>query len=167
MDVETAKDVRRMAHEDVTLKEVVTETPHRQGAVPLGICGEPVVGRALALLLRSPRYNTRFVSVSSSGEVASVEGIRLMLLAPTPGLSVERREALLASLGEAAAVAGIPMLELTAVSERVEPRHAQMPWPCSAEQLERRIEAVLLARPCNEDQRESSQTCGPGEQKRA
>jgi hypothetical protein len=164
MDVETAKDAMRMALEDVTLKEVVTETPHRQGAVPLGICGEPVVGRALALLLQSPRYNTRFVSVSSSGEVASLEGIRLVLLAPTPGLSVERREALLATLGDATAVADIPMLELTAFPEQAERRHAQMLWPCSAEQLERCISAVLLAKPCEGDRREGSRPVSPGEQ---
>jgi hypothetical protein len=85
--------------------------------------------------------------------VASLESICLLLLAPTPGLSAERREALLAALGEATAVAGIPMLELVAFPKRAEQWHAQVPWSCSAEELERCIEAALFARPCDVDWR--------------
>ena len=152
-----------MAHGDDTLRDVVTEAPYWQAAVPLAICGEPVVGRALALLLRGPRYNTRFVSVASSGELASLEGVRLLLLAPTPGLSALRREDLVTTLREATAVAGIPMLELFAFPERAQARHAHMPWPCSTEQLERCIEAALLARPWEKDREEDPQVCSRGE----
>ena len=162
MDAEIAKEAGRTAHGGATLREGVAAMPCRQAPVAVAICGEPVVGRALALLLRGPRYDTRFVSASSLGEVDSLDGVHLLLLAPTPGLSAVRREALLAALAEVTAVADIPMLELVAFPERVEPRHAQMPWPCSAEQLERFIDAVLLARDCEEDQGEGLRAGSPG-----
>jgi hypothetical protein len=44
----------------------------------------------------------------------------------------------------------------------VESRHAQMPWPCSAEQLERFIEAVLVATACEGDRREGLRAGSPG-----
>ena len=151
MDAETATDSRRMAHDGGTRRDGVDEWSRWQPAVALAVCGEPVVGRALALLLQGPRYDTTFVSASSAGEVPSLESVRLLLLAPTPDLSAERREALFATLGEATAVADIPILELLARPERAEGRHAQVRWPCSAEQLERCIEAALRARPRDED----------------
>ena len=151
---------------DGTLREGVAEMHHRQAAVALAICGEPVVGRALARLLRGPRYDTRFVSASLLGETASLEGVRLLLLAPTPDLGAVRREALLAALAEVTA-AGIPMLELVAFPERAKPRHAHMSWPCSAEQLKRCIEAVLLARGCEGNRREGLRAGGPGERRSA
>jgi hypothetical protein len=157
MDAEIAEEARRTAHEGGTLREGLTDMPRRRASVALAICGEPVVGRALARLLRGPRYDTRFVSASSLDEVASLEGVRLLLLAPTPGLSAVRRGALIAALAEVTAVADIPMLELVASPERVESRHAQMPWPCSAEQLERCIETALLARHFEENREEPSQ----------
>ena len=156
-----------MAHAEGTRRSGVAERTRRQPSVALAICGEPVVGRALALVLRGPRYDTRFVSASSPGEVASLEGVRLLLLAPTPGLSAVRREALLADLAKVTAMADIPMLELVASSKRAEQRHAQMTWPCSAEQLERCIEAVLFARGCEGDRRENSRASSPGERRRA
>jgi hypothetical protein len=159
MDAETAKDAGRMAHEGGTPRDGVAKWSRRQASVALAVCGEPVVGRALALLLRGPRYDTRFVSASSAGEVASLESVRLLLLTPTPGLGAERREALLATLTQATAVAGIPILELVACPERADRRHAQVRWPCSAEQLERCIEAALLAGLRDDDRRDGSQAC--------
>ena len=152
-----------MAHGGGTPRDGVVEGPRWRVPVGLAVCGEPIVGRALALLLRSPRYDTRFVSVSPSGEVTSLESARLLLLAPTPGLSAERRGALLTALEEATTVAGIPMLELVTLAERPEPRHTQVRWPCSAAQLERCIEDALLAIPCEEDRGGGSRACSPGE----
>jgi hypothetical protein len=157
MDAETAKDAGRMAHEGGTPRDGVAKWLSRQASVALAVCGEPVVGRALALLLRGPRYDTRFVSASAAGEVASLESVRLLLLTPTPGLGAERREALLATLRQATAVSGIPILELVACPERADRRHAQVPWPCSAAQLERCIETALLARHFEENREEPSQ----------
>lgn len=162
-----AKEDRRTTHEGGTPRDGVAELPHRRASVTLAVCGEPVVGRALALLLRGPRYDTRFVSVSSRGEVASLEGVHLLLVAPTPGLSAVRRVALRVALGEATAAAGIPMLELVTFYERAEPRHAQVSWPCSAEQLERSIEELLLARPCEEPRWEGSWSCSSRETRSA
>jgi hypothetical protein len=163
MDAEMAKDARRIAHGGGTPRDGVAESSCRQAPVDVAIFGEPIVGRALALLLRGARYDTRFVSASSPGEATLLEGVHLLLLVPTPNLSAEHREALLAGLGEATAVADIPMLELVAFPERTGQRHAQVRWPCSAEQLERCIETALLARACQKDRWDSLPACGAGE----
>jgi hypothetical protein len=103
------------------------------------------------LLLGSSRYDVRFLPASSLSEPGSLEGVRLLLLAPTWELNTERREELLASLRGASGAAEAPILELTSsVGEsrngevRVEPEH-MVPWPCSTEELERRIQAALFA----------------------
>ncbi len=156
-----------MAREVGTLRDGVAEWSPRQASVALAVCGEPVVGRALALVLRGRRYDTRFITAASAGEVASLESVRLLLLAPTPGLSAERREALLAALGEATAVAGIPILELVSLPKRAEHRHAQVRWPYSAKQLERCIEAALLATSCEEGRWDGSEAGITGERRSA
>jgi hypothetical protein len=167
MDAETARGARRIAHEGDTPRDKAAEWSRRRASVALAVCGEPVVGRALALVLRGPRYDTRFVCASSVAEVASLESVSLLLLVPTPGLSAERREALLARLEEATAVAGIPMLELVSLPKRAERRHAQVRWPCSAKQLERCIEAALLARSCEEGRWDGSEAGITGERRSA
>ena len=86
--------------------------------VTLGIFGDPVVGRALVLLLRGPRYEARFLPASSSGVPEALDDMQLVLLGPTPGLSAGRRETLVASLVDTAVVAGIPILELVVPSGR-------------------------------------------------
>ncbi|MCA1719057.1 MAG: hypothetical protein LC781_20265 [Actinobacteria bacterium] len=117
--------------------------------VALAVSGDPVVGRALALLLSGSRYDARFVPTPSSGEPESLEGIRLLLITPTQALGDERREALVASLVSRAATAGVPILELAtsaggARDAKPGPRRL-VPWPCSTEELERHIEGSLLA----------------------
>ena len=49
----------------------------------VAICGEPVVGRTLALLLGGSNYDARFLTASSLGEPGSLEGVRLLVLTPT------------------------------------------------------------------------------------
>lgn len=129
------------------------EQPRFRAPTVLVICGDPVVGRALALLLRSSLYDARFLSASSLSEPGSLEGVRLLLLTPTWDLSAESREALLASLKGASAAAEAPILELTSSfgearngEARLGPEHT-VPWPCSTEELERRVQAALLAAP--------------------
>jgi hypothetical protein len=119
----------------------------------VAICGDPVVGRALALLLRGSLYDARFLSTSSLSEPGSLEDIRLLLLTPTWELDADRREALLASLRDASDAARAPILELTSDSggvqngkARLRPDHI-VSWPCSTEELERRIQAALLTDP--------------------
>jgi hypothetical protein len=100
------------------------------------------------LILPGPRYDARFVHASSFGEPGALEGIRLMILAPTSHLNHRQRETVTAlSVGESSA-AGMPILQplifhaeqhrVTAVeSERV------MRWRWVLQ--ERCIEAALPA----------------------
>jgi hypothetical protein len=129
------------------------EQPHPSAQTVLAICGDPVVGRALALLLRSRLYEVRFLPVSSLSEPGALEGVRLLLLTPTWDLDAQRREALLASLRGASAATHAPILELTSSSGEARNGEARfrtehtVPWPCNTEELERRIQAALLAAP--------------------
>jgi hypothetical protein len=87
----------------------------------LGICGEPLVGQALTLLLRVSGYNVRFLLAQSFGEPQALKDVRLLVLAPTPELSTERRNALVSSLEETSEARNMPVLELvTSVEARRE-----------------------------------------------
>ena len=129
------------------------DEPRRQasGSIKVAICGDPVVGRALVLLLRRSRYDARFSPCASLIEPGALEGVRLLVLTPTWEINAERRQALLASLRAALGAMGAPILELS--SSYAEWRNGDahvgsehiVPWPCSPEELERRIEAALLA----------------------
>jgi hypothetical protein len=128
--------------------------PAAAGTVFVAVCGDPVVGRALVLLLQGPSYDVRFVPASSLGERGALEGVGLVLLTPTWELNGEGRDALLAALRGAPGAAEAPILELTSSFSngtrtgdvQVGPEHT-VPWPCSTEELERRIQASLLAGP--------------------
>ncbi len=132
--------------------------PASARTVFVAVCGDPVVGRALVLLLQGPRYDARFVPASSLGEPEALDGVGLVLLAPTWELNGEGRDALLASLRGAPGAAEAPILELTSsfseatrIGEvRVGSEHT-VPWPCSTEELERRIQAALLVDPGGPD----------------
>ena len=116
----------------------------------LGIYGEPVVGQALALLLRGSGYAARFLLAQSFGEHQALEDVRLLVLAPTPGLSTERRDALVGSLEEMSEATSTPVLELVTSGEAGRRDGAEseswhtVPWPCRIEDLERRIGAALV-----------------------
>ena len=117
----------------------------------LVVCGDPVVGRLLVLLLEDSGYEVRFLPRLSLNESGALERVRLLLLTPTPELSSERRAALLASLKDIQEAAGLIVLELVTPSEerrREEVRDDSwhlIPWPCRFPELKRRIEAALLA----------------------
>jgi hypothetical protein len=119
----------------------------------VAICGDPVVGRVLALLLRSSLYAARYLTASSLSEPGAVEGVRLLVLTPTWELDADGCEALVASLRGASNAAEAPILELTSDPRGARNGHARLrpdhivSWPCSPEELERRIEAILLADP--------------------
>jgi hypothetical protein len=131
------------------------EKPRRQASAPMvvAICGDPVVGRALALLLRGSNYDARFLTASSLGEPGALEGVRLLVLTPTWELDADSRKALLASLRDASEAAEAPILELTSSPGGPRNGHAWLrpdhivSWPCSPEELERRIQAALLTDP--------------------
>jgi hypothetical protein len=120
-------------------------------AATLGVLGDPIVRRAL-VVLRGARYDARFLPASTSGVPEALDGMQLMLLGPTPGLSAARRKTLVASLVDTAVVAGTPILELVVSSGRAREEEGQVgeggcevPWPCSFEELERCIEDALCA----------------------
>ena len=117
--------------------------------VSLVVCGDPVVGRALALVLRDSRYDARYLPLYPPGESGSLEGVQLLLLGPAPRLSAGRREALSTLLKHEAAAAGVTVLELGPASGRETRGRSgrRVTWPCSVEQLKRRIEEALPPEP--------------------
>ena len=117
--------------------------------VSLVVCSDPVIGRALALVLRGSRYDARFLPLYPPGESGSLEGVQLLLLGPAPRLSAGRREALSTLLKHEAAAAGVTVLELVPASERDARGRSgrRVTWPCSAEQLMQRIEEALSPEP--------------------
>jgi hypothetical protein len=121
-----------------------------EGSIALTILGDPVVGRALMLLLRGSGYEAKFVPASSLSQHLPLKGSDLVLLTPTPELSVERREALVALLRERTSSAKLQVLELATPLSQETPKGAMegewwhyVPWPCGIEELERSIEATL------------------------
>src|ERR687889_1593828 len=109
--------------------------------------GNSVVGRALEALLQGVGYDTRLIEDSPERSPEQLlEGIRLLLLAPT--LSAESRETLLAEMGSTLEAANIPVLTLsTSLKEALAGGPAFIPWPCRLEDLTRKIEAALLPIP--------------------
>lgn len=120
----------------------------------LGICGGPVVGQALTLLLRGSGYTARSLPAQSFLEPHALKDVRLLVLTPKLGLSNERRNALVTSLREISEARSMPVLELVTPGEsgrREEEAESELwhtvPWPCRIEELERRIEAAYLDAP--------------------
>lgn len=125
------------------------EKTSSQGLVALAVCGDPVVSRALVLLLQDSRYDVRYLSTSSLSETGSLEDFRLLLLVPLPELNPERRRSLSASLRDTSGTAEVQVLELVTPSRETQEGEARgalwhtIPWPCKIEELKQRIEAVL------------------------
>src|SRR3954454_17180304 len=76
------------------------DAARQEGSIALTILGDPVVGRALMLLLRGSGYEAKFLTASSLSQQLWLKGSDLLLLTPTPELSAERREALVALIRE-------------------------------------------------------------------
>jgi hypothetical protein len=79
----------------------------------------------------------------------SLAGVDLLLVTPTQRLNEESRWLLLASLEDMAHSVEIPVLELVTSGEKRRQGESQagttisVPWPCSIEELKRRIENAL------------------------
>jgi hypothetical protein len=118
-------------------------TPSSTRVLVLG--GDGVVGQALELLLRSEDYDVRFLHASSFNKLRTLDGVGLVLLCP--GLNAEHRDTFRTLAGSAQVTVEIPVLKLgeNPKDVRAESRYF-LPWPCRAEDLKRRINAVLLAR---------------------
>jgi len=119
----------------------------------LSICGDPIVGRVLMLLLRDAGYEAKLLSASGLSDPGVLKGIPLLVLTPTPELSTERRKALLTSLKDIQKDAELIVLELdTGSKERREKKAPKgswhmVPWPCRFEELKQWIEATLPTKP--------------------
>lgn len=120
--------------------------------INLAIYGDPIVGRALALILSGCGYDAMFLSTSSLEELKAFGGVRLLILTPKEQLSVRKLNVLLSALEDEKAAVKTPILELVVPSEEdylfpgYEARFVlEAPWPCRIEELKRLIEAALLA----------------------
>jgi len=108
--------------------------------------GDPVMGRSLEAMLQAAGYDACFQPeplADGLGEVLADS--RLLLVAP--GLSAESRRALTDVM--ISPTTKIPVLELLpADGEEVVGIQGVgvAPWPCSVEELQRRIRAALPAR---------------------
>jgi hypothetical protein len=109
--------------------------------------GDPVIGRALEVLLQAAGYHTWFLSEPVVGKLEELLADSQLLLV-APALRTERRKALLNIVSGPSAPVKIPVLELLLPDEGEEHIQGQrgVLWPCSMEELKRAINAVLLAR---------------------
>jgi hypothetical protein len=107
--------------------------------------GNPLVGRALELLLESAGYGVRLLEEPEAFEDPDLlAGVDVLLLGR--GVSDERREEFLGAMASTLETATIPVLALSpgpagalAAEDRL------VPWPGRVEDLAREIDAVLLA----------------------
>jgi CheY-like chemotaxis protein len=107
--------------------------------------GNPVVARALKLLLQGAGYDVRSLEYPFEGDLGEeLGGVRLLLLPPT--LSAEVREALVGDIKAVPALAALPILALMASFDEAPQRDGlagYIPWPCGIEELARRIGGAL------------------------
>ena len=104
-----------------------------------------MVGRALAYLLQDTYRETHLIEDPCTGEPAELPaGIQVLVVAPA--VSTECRERFLASLRSTPGTAAIPVLTLSAVLKDVlADQMGLVMWPCRTEDLNREIDAALLA----------------------
>lgn len=108
------------------------------------IGGDIVIGQALEILLRSAERSVRFLAELSPSNLGTLEGAKLLLLAPDS--NAEHRESLMVLIRAAPDAAQIPTLELVDNSIKAREGAGFVPWPCRIADLKERIEEVLLSR---------------------
>jgi hypothetical protein len=101
---------------------------------------DPVVARALELLLRSTGHDARFVADPADTRLDErLASLQLLLIAPE--VSPQRAQALVCAADPARRT---PVLELVPLSASARPRMvSQVSWPCGTERLVRAIDAAL------------------------
>ena len=115
--------------------------------------GDLLIARSLEAALRGVGYDARFVNssilsgASLTDEPAErFDGVGLVVF--TPRMSAERRKALLSNLRDAPPTAEVLVLELITGSDASENGREELvrlvSWPCSTQELGRRIEAAML-----------------------
>jgi DNA-binding response OmpR family regulator len=106
------------------------------------LSGDPLIGRALELLLKGADYEVRLLTELDAVRVEDVlRGVDVLIL--DRGLSNGRREDFVGALAGTLETATIPVLSLSQGSEG-EPVEEDrvVPWPCKIEDLVREIEAA-------------------------
>jgi hypothetical protein len=107
--------------------------------------GDLLVGRSLVVALQGVGYDARYLNGTFSDEPAELpEMVELVILAPR--MNTERRKTFLSNMRKSA-IAELPVLELATVLDEVRTEQegvGLVAWPCSTEELVRRIEAELL-----------------------
>ena len=105
----------------------------------------PLVGRALELLLESAGYEVHLLEAPVALEAeGSLEGVDVVLLGR--GLGDGRREDLLSALASTLETATIPILSFSPHPKGARAEEDRLvPWPCRIEDLAREIEAALEA----------------------
>src|SRR5215211_5666711 len=134
---------------------------HHMGSIPttVAISGDKIVGQALALLLQNSHYDVTFLPVAALNESRQLDNVRLLLVTPTQKLSGGRREALLTLLKNTALAANMSILVLSSISgetqgsDWIDPE-CVVSWPCSTQELERRIEEILASQATADPNRE-------------
>jgi|SRR5215212_7671190 len=108
--------------------------------------GDLLVSRSIEVALQGVGYDARYLNGSFTDEPAELpEEVKLVIFPPRMG--TERRKAFLGDMRSSAATAGLPVLELATVLDEVRAEQegvGLVAWPCSTEELTRRIEAALL-----------------------
>ncbi len=104
-----------------------------------------MVGRSLEVLLQGAGYGTRIIGEPTPDKPHELlEGIRLVLVAPTP--STWSRERFLASTEGKSGGATIPVLKLSMdLNRELSDPTGRIPWPCRLEDLKSEIEVALLS----------------------
>ena len=115
------------------------------GARVIVVAGDPVMGRSLEALLQATGYEARFQpEPSADGLGGLLADSHLLLIAP--GLSAEARSKALLDvvMDPATKIAVLELLPANGGEQNIQ-GVGVAPWPCSVEELQRRIRAALLA----------------------
>jgi hypothetical protein len=120
--------------------------------VTLAVCGDPIISRALVLLLQGLHYDVRYLPLSSAGDLEPLDGVLLLLLTPTERLSSRHRETLFTLLSDEVRATTIAILDLSGYSgemggAQLVDLYRVVRWPWMPEELERQIEETLSASP--------------------
>jgi DNA-binding response OmpR family regulator len=109
------------------------------------LSGDPLVGRALELLLQGAGYEVRLLEEPDASRVEDLlGGIDVLIL--DRGLTNGRREGFLGAMAGTLETATIPVLSLSPGSEGTSAEEDRVvPWPCKIEDLVREIEAARRA----------------------
>ncbi len=108
------------------------------------LSGDPLVGRALELLLDGAGYEVRLLAELDAIRAEDLRGIDVMIL--DRGLTNGQREVFLATLASTLETATIPVLSLSPGRDGTSAEEDRVvPWPSKIEDLVREIEAARTA----------------------